>query len=200
MKQVYVSYETQDPGTAGWYKFCPFCRTELAVRTHGRLPRPTCQACGFVQFQNPAPVVSILILHNGKVLLGKRQASPGAGKWALPSGYVEYGDNFLTTAIQEAREETGLEVEIQGILNVVSSFFAPGFHFLTIYVMVTVLGGTLAAGDDLAEVQWFPMSGPWPDLAFEEDVDMLASYAQDSQACLPVDAACAHAVRVHDKE
>jgi len=49
------------------------------------------------------------------------------------------------------------------------------------------LGGALAAGDDLAAVEWFPLSGPLPEMAFQEDVDVLRRLALHRSQGLPVD-------------
>jgi ADP-ribose pyrophosphatase YjhB (NUDIX family) len=100
---------------------------------------------------------------------------------------VEYDDDFLTTAIQEAREETGLDVEVVSILNVVSSFLSPGFHFLAVYVLAQIVGGQLQAGDDLESVAWFPLAGPLPEMAFEEDENLLARCLAEGIEGLPVD-------------
>jgi len=120
-------------------------------------------------------------------LLGKRSSEPGQGKWATPSGYIEYEDDFLTTAIREAKEETGLDVELKSILQVMSSFTAPEYHFLTVYLLAGVVAGELIAGDDVEEVAWFPLSGPWPELGFQEDVDVLEAYARTRFEGLPID-------------
>lgn len=180
MKQIYVSYDRKNHPAGDVFRYCPYCRTELTIREIGGKARPVCANCGFVRFRNPAPVVSLLIVHNDQVLLGKRSEEPGRGKWATPSGYIEYEDDFLTTAIREAKEETGLEVEIDAILNVSSAFLSPQYHFLAVYLRAHVAGGELLAGDDLEAVAWFPLAGPFPELAFVEDVDALDAY---SKAC-----------------
>jgi ADP-ribose pyrophosphatase YjhB (NUDIX family) len=120
------------------------------------------------------------------VLLGRRGGHPGRGTWALPSGYVEYEDDFLATAVRESKEETGLDVRVRSILNVVSSFVSPRFHFLGIYVAAEVAGGELAAGDDLEEVQWVPLLGPLPELGFPEDQHAIELCAGGHRG-LPVD-------------
>ena len=71
--------------------------------------------------------------------------------------------------------------------NVVSSFLSPRFHFLAIYVVARAAGGALAAGDDLAAVEWFPLSGSLPEMAFQEDVDVLHWFALHRSEGLPVD-------------
>jgi 8-oxo-dGTP diphosphatase len=168
-KQVFAHYQREEP-LSDTFKYCPHCRTDLVLAKSGHRLRPTCPGCGFVQHRNPAPTVSILIVDDDQVLLGKRGGDPGKGTWSLPSGYVEYEDDFLITAVREAKEETGLDIEVRSIINVVSSFVSPGFHFLGIYVTAHVVGGELVAGDDLKAAGWFPVAGPLPEMGFEEDV------------------------------
>lgn len=175
LKQVFEHYQRQKP-LDGRYKFCPMCGTSMQPVTNGGVLRSRCISCGFIQHRNPAPTVSVLILDGERVLLGKRARPPGEGTWALPSGYVEFEDDFLTTAVREAREETGLDVEVTSIINVISSFVTPGFHFLGIYVAARVVGGEPAAADDLEEAVWFPVHGPLPEMGFEEDMDILRLY------------------------
>ena len=186
VKQVFAHYDRSGP-LAGGFKHCPSCGTPLALAESGDRPRPTCSNCGFVQYRNPAPTVSVLVVDGDRVLLGKRGGSPGKGTWSLPSGYVDFEEDFLTTAIRETKEETGLDIEVCSIINVVSSFVSPRYHFLGIYVAARVLGGELAAGDDLEEVAWFPLAGPLPEMGFQEDVGIIEMIAQGF-AGLPVDA------------
>jgi 8-oxo-dGTP diphosphatase len=185
VKQVFAHYQREGQ-TSGGFKYCPFCRTDLALAESGHRLRPTCPSCGFVQHRNPAPTVSILVVDDDRVLLGKRGGHPGKGTWSLPSGYVEYEDDFVTTAIQEAKEETGLDVEVRSVINIVSSFVSPRFHFLGIYVTAQVVGGELVAGDDLDAVAWFPLAGPLPEMGFEEDVNVIEMYVNGFRG-LPVD-------------
>ena len=185
VKQVFEHYQRQGQ-LAGEFKLCPFCGTPLLVAESGHKLRPTCPSCGFVQRRNPAPTVSILAVDGDRVLLGKRGGHPGKGTWSLPSGYIEYEDDFLTAAIREAKEETGLDVEVCSVINVVSSFVSPRFHFLGVYVVARVVGGELVAGDDLEAVEWFPVKGPLPEMGFEEDVGIIELYASGFEG-LPVD-------------
>ena len=185
-KQVYNHYQPAGQVVAG-FNYCPSCGAKLALIEKDQVQRPTCSNCGYIQYRNPAPAVSILITDKNRVLLGKRAGEPGKGTWALPSGYIEFDDDFLTTAIHEAKEETGLDVTPHSITNVISSFVSPRFHYLVIYVAVRVVGGELAAGDDLAAVEWFPLSGPLPKLGFVEDLEAIQWYAQEHHKGLPVD-------------
>ncbi len=191
VKQVFAHYERSGHLT-GNFEYCPYCGAQLELAASERRLRPTCPSCGFVQYRNPAPTVSVLIVDGERVLLGRRGASPGKGTWSLPSGYIDYEEDFLTAAIREAKEETGLEVEIRSIINLVSSFVSPRFHFLGIYVAACVVGGKLVAGDDLEETEWFPLEGPLPEMGFQEDVGIIEMYARGFTG-LPVDLAYATA-------
>ena len=186
MKQVYVAYDGKEEPAADRFQYCPRCRTALTIKDVGHKQRSVCPSCGFIRFRNPAPAISLLIVQDDQVLLGKRGGEPGRGKWSTPSGYIEYEDDFLTTAIREAKEETGLDVELKSIIQVVSSFVSPGYHFLAVYLLAGVIGGELMAGDDLEEVAWFPLSGPWPELGFQEDVDVLEAYSRTRFEGLPI--------------
>ena len=185
VKQVFAHYERADQ-LVGGFQYCPFCSTPLVMAKSGHRSRPACSSCGFVQHRNPAPVVSILVVDGDRVLLGKRGGSPGKGTWSFPSGYIDYEEDFLTTAIRETKEETGLDVEVRSIINVVSSFVSPSFHFLGIYVLARVMGGQLVAGDDLEAVDWFPLAGPLPEMGFQEDVAII-EMVRNGFAGLPVD-------------
>ena len=185
LKQVYIHYPINPP-LADPFKYCPHCKGELTVYEFDHRPRSVCSACGFIHFRNPAPVVSLLVVRGDEVLLGKRLGDPGKGLWATPSGYIEYEDDFLTTAVREAKEETGLDVEIKSILNVQSSFVSEKYHFLGIYLLAEVTGGEIAAGDDLESVMWFPLSGPFPELAFSEDKELLEAYSKHRMAGIAV--------------
>jgi ADP-ribose pyrophosphatase YjhB (NUDIX family) len=151
------------------------------------MARPTCPTCGFVQFRNPALAVAVLVAAADRVLLGRRSGSPGAGKWALPSGYIEYDEDFLSGARREVREEMGLEVWLQAIVHVESAFLSPRDHFLTVYLLAEPSGGALRAGDDVVEVAWFPGIGPLPEMAFVQDEALIAAYVAGKLPGMPVD-------------
>ncbi len=191
--QVYSYYDLNSRPPSTGFKYCPHCQSALQPQKLGGRDRPACPQCGFVQYRNPAPVVVFLIVAGNKILLGKRADEPGKGKWAIPSGHIEFEDDFLSTAIREAQEETNLEVEITGILNVISTFYSPNFHYLSIYVTARPVGGSPSPADDLAEVAWFSIGGPLPELAFREDIETLALIAQNGIETLRVDARFANA-------
>ena len=71
-------------------------------------------------YRNPTPTVDIVILKENDLLLIRRGREPFRGKWALPGGFIEYGETAEEAAVREAAEETGLTVELEGILGVYS--------------------------------------------------------------------------------
>ena len=187
MKQVFTAYSGKENGSLGQYKYCPFCGTELSLKEKGGKQRPACPSCAFVQFRNPVPGVVVLIEKEETVLLGKRRGGFGAGKWGLPQGYIEFGEDFLTAAIREVKEETGLDVEIRSVINVVSNLLSPGLHTLAIVLLAGVVSGELRAGDDLEALAWAPLSGPLPEMAFEADEWIIERYQMKLEEGLPVD-------------
>jgi 8-oxo-dGTP diphosphatase len=117
----------------------------------------TCPACGkdVFRYRNPFPTVDIIIRIDAKIVLIERR-NPPAG-WALPGGFVDYGESLETAAVREAREETGLELHDLQQLGAYSDPQRDPRHH-TISVVFTAEGtGTLRAGDDAAKVRLFPI-------------------------------------------
>ncbi|MCD6429664.1 MAG: NUDIX hydrolase [Deltaproteobacteria bacterium] len=108
--------------------FCPNCNYQLT------------------RYRNPVPTVDILISYEGGIVLIERLNPPPG--WALPGGFVDYGESLETAAVREAREETGLEVELISQFHTYSDPQRdPRQH--TISTVFTAVGkGKLQAGDD----------------------------------------------------
>lgn len=129
-----------------------------------------CPHCGgpVVHYRNPVPTVDAVIHIPGRgVVLIRRKNEPLG--WALPGGFVDYGESVETAAIREAREETGLTVELTGILGVYSDPHRdPRQHTMSVVFTAQPVNVTaLAAGDDAGDVAVFPV-GAWPkELAFD---------------------------------
>lgn len=169
------------------FLYCPKCGKKLPVR-EGNFSPLRCASCGYVNYKNPYPGVVVLIEEMGKVLLCRRgPQSFEPGKWCLPGGFMEWNEDFLTTGIREAREETGLDIRIESILSVVSNALSQDLHTLVIVLLGRVNGGRMEAGDDAIEVSWVPLTGPLPDMAFEADAHIIRRYAATRLAGAPVD-------------
>ena len=131
----------------------------------GEPERLVCTACGFVFYLDPKVAVGTIISDSERrVVLVKRAIEPGYGKWVFPGGYVDRGEEVTIAARREAREEAGLEVRIDRLINVYS------YHGRTPVVIVyaaTILGGSLACDDEGLEARFFREDEiPWDELAF----------------------------------
>ena len=167
--------------------FCPVCGSPFHFIDDNGTKRPKCTACGFIYYKNPASAVSILIEDNNRILLGKRgQGSFLPGKWCLPCGFIEFDEDFLTAAIREVKEETGLDVSIHSIINVCSNFLSKEIHSLVIVLLANITGGNLAASDDLESVGWFDLNGILPEMAFAADISIIQRYQVQKIEGLPI--------------
>lgn len=134
-----------------------------------------CPACGAsVQtFRNPFPTVDVIIRMNDKIVLIERKNEPKG--WALPGGFVDYGESFETAAAREAREETGLDLVN---LRQFGAYSDPGRdpRQHNVSVVFTAEGvGTLQGGDDAAHASLFPMDALPAPLCFDHG-KILADY------------------------
>jgi 8-oxo-dGTP diphosphatase len=152
---------------------CTTCGSPTKERAVEGRPRPVCTVCGQVAYLDPKLAVAVLIARDGRILLGKR--GPGTrepGKWSFPAGFVERGERVEVAAAREAREETGLQVEIGTLVGLYSSDGDP--VVLAVYSS-RVIAGEPCAADDLTELGWFPFSD-LPELAFPRDRQILDAW------------------------
>lgn len=110
------------------------------------------------------PIVGVgaVVIGPGGVLLIERGKPPRAGTWSLPGGAQELGETVAEAGQREVREETGLEVEVLGLVDVVDSIRpgpngAPEYHYTLVDVAARVTGGDLRPGGDAADARWFTM-------------------------------------------
>jgi 8-oxo-dGTP diphosphatase len=109
----------------------------------------------------------MLLVENGKILLVKRGRDPYIGHYALPGGFVEYGEKTEEAAIREMKEETGLDVKITYLIGVYSDPARdPRGHTVSVVYEVKRISGNLSSGDDATEAAFFSLS-KLPALAFD---------------------------------
>ena len=162
------------------FAFCPFCGNRLPSESGS-----PCGTCGFVQYKNPLPGISVLIENpDRKLLVGKRKYQ--ADSWCLPCGFIESNENFLTAAHREVKEETGLDIRIAGIVNVVSNIINPQLETLVIVLLAQVIGGVAEPGDDIVDLQWVDAQSI-PRLAFQADAFIMDRYFQGGLKAIAVD-------------
>jgi 8-oxo-dGTP diphosphatase len=112
--------------------------------------------------------VDAIILHHDAVLLIKRGKDPFKGLWALPGGFVEYGETTEQAVLRETREETHLNCSIARLVGVYSDPHRdPRGHTISIVYELSVDSGEVRAGDDAAHASWVPLSALPEVIAFD---------------------------------
>ena len=107
----------------------------------------------------PMVGVGAVIVHDGRVLLVRRNREPLKGEWSVPGGLLELGEKLRDGAAREALEETGVGVEVGEVLDVFDSIFrdADGrteYHFVLVDFLCRAISGEAVAGSDVSEVKW----------------------------------------------
>jgi ADP-ribose pyrophosphatase YjhB (NUDIX family) len=132
--EVIKEYYLNNPPTEKAYNYCPTCKNKLIKKSVDRRQLLTCSKCGFIFWNNPKPVVSILIEKQNKILMIKRGKTPLKDYWVLPGGYIDYEEEPETAIIRETKEETGLSIMISNLIGVYPIDNDPtGMHLDIIY-------------------------------------------------------------------
>jgi len=152
--------------------YCAQCGTQMVTRPVGDKPRRVCPSCGYIHFTDPKVGVGVYVVQEGKILLVRRTMNPGKGKWSIPAGFVDRGEDPAATAVRETAEETNLQVEIIGLVDVYFNPPEQGGASIFILYRAHVVGGQLRAGDDADAAGYFG-SHELPELAFASTRDAI---------------------------
>ena len=179
----YVLYPNDDSHA---YQFCPRCGGSLERRLlkPSEPERLVCMQCGFVFYLDPKIAVGTIIqAGDGRIVLVRRAIEPGYGKWVFPGGYVDRGEPLTAAAIREAREECGLDVRLDALVNIYSY---PGRAPVIVVYAATAIGGTLAVDEESLEAMELNTSAiPWDDLAFRSTHEGLRDYLAGARHPIP---------------
>ena len=157
------------------FKFCPRCGNRLGLEFKDGKSRPVCSSCRYVHFADPKVAACVLVDVDREVLLVRRATTPHQGKWVLPAGFVDAGEDPVAAGVRECREETGLIVRITDLLDVHFANSHPGGADIVIVYKGVVEGGSPEAGDDADEVGFFPPDA-LPPLGFSVTKKVLARW------------------------
>jgi 8-oxo-dGTP diphosphatase len=106
--------------------------------------------------RRPVPCVGVVCLRGPEVLLIKRGKPPREGQWSIPGGRMEWGETVRDAALRELREETGVEAELLGLIEVLDHISEHG-HAVLIDFAARWTSGDVVAGDDAADARFFPL-------------------------------------------
>jgi 8-oxo-dGTP diphosphatase len=159
------------------YRFCPRCGGALESRSlkAGEPDRLVCGACGFVFYLDPKVAVgTIITTEDSRLVLVRRAIEPGYGLWVFPGGFVDRGEELPTAAMREAREESGLDVRLDRLVNIYS--YTDAAVIIVVYA-ATAMGGDLCGDDECLEARLFRADEiPWDELAFRSTREALRDY------------------------
>ena len=162
-------------------RFCPLCGGQLEKISHDGRMRLYCRTCDTIIYENPLPATAAVVIdRNEHLLLVKRGMEPGKGKWCLPGGFVELDESPSEGVLRELHEETGLRGKVDQLIEAVyedSPFYGP---LIIIGYGVTPQGGRLQAGDDAAEVKYFPLTD-LPRVAFDSHQAIINKIARKNR-------------------
>ena len=133
-----------------------------------------CTACDFFAYGPSFPGTEAVILDaEGRVLLGRRAFEPHAGRWDLPGGFLNEAEDPLVALHREVQEETGLTIEVDGLLGMWNEPYQDGRTVLCLTWFARA-SGVMEAADDVTELRWFTAQDvPWDELAFAHDAEAI---------------------------
>src|SRR5688572_8339564 len=137
------------------YQYCPRCGMSVSHKElYGRV-RAVCPQCEWIHFIDPKVAAAVLIEQDGRVLLVRRAGEPFRGFWTLPAGFINGGEDPAEAAVRECLEETGLNVRVTRLFDIVAGREHPnGADFVIVY-HAEVISGELKADDDADAAEWF---------------------------------------------
>lgn len=113
------------------------------------------------EMRHPVPAVAAIIMRDGEILLVRRGAEPGIGKWSVPGGSVEIGERLEEALKREVREETGLEIEVGDLAGLTDLIVKKNdeiqFHYVLIDYFATAMSGEPVAATDACDCRWVPL-------------------------------------------
>jgi ADP-ribose pyrophosphatase YjhB (NUDIX family) len=126
--------------------------------------RRVCEACGFIDYENPKVVVGAVATWEGRILLCRRAIEPRRGYWTIPAGFLEMHESAAEGAARETREEAGAEIEVRDLLAL---YEVTGIGQLYLIFRARLCRPTIEAGEESLEVGLFRWDEiPWQELAF----------------------------------
>lgn len=143
--------------------FCPQCGKTLTTDIRGGKERPICPdtTCGYVFWNNPAPVVAAIVERDGKVILVRSHGWP-EGWYGLVTGFLEYKEMPETAVLREVKEELGLDAQMGGYIGMYP--FYEMNQLIIAYHVIAAAGEIQLDTEELADYREVAIEAvqPWP--------------------------------------
>lgn len=110
--------------------------------------------------ENKRPKVgsAVLVVKDGKILLGERNKKNAKGYWVLPGGGVRWGETIMEAAVREIKEETNLDIELVKFICYKEIMNLPeNYHTITFYHLARPKDTEIKVSDDLSKAGFFPI-------------------------------------------
>lgn len=159
------------------FRFCPRCATALKqVELHDLL-RQHCPACRWIHYPLPNLAATVVIEHEGGIVLVQRDIDPDRGIWHLPIGHVEYGEDPAAAAIREGQEETGLLLAEPRFLSYTHgpSYGDARLFYVVLGFVARAVGGALTGSDEGRAIQVVPLA-QLPPLKWDSQQHAIEAY------------------------
>lgn len=157
------------------FEFCPSCATELEDADDGA--GKECPSCERRWYPNSSPTVGAAIVRDGRALITKRGREPEKGKFDIPGGFLEAGEEPLAGLRREIGEELGVEIDVS-IDDVVQMethrYGKDGGYVLAIGFFARMTSGEPTPADDVADIKWVSLGEVDDvDFAWEHDRELV---------------------------
>lgn len=154
------------------YKYCPKCAGKLESRKLDHTSHPVCTSCDFVFYQNSKPTASAVIVNDqNEVLLIKRAINPHLGKWDIPGGFLENGEDPIEGLKREIKEELSVDIKPIELLTIVVDeygYVKGDFYTLNLFYRSKIKSGEVRLDSENSDYGWFSKENiPWNELAFK---------------------------------
>lgn len=158
------------------YQYCSICGAALITDQHNNL---ACTKCDFVNYRNPRPTVTALVLYDNKLLLTRRARPPFKDQWDLPGGFIDRSETPEVAIKRELQEETGLDIKLTKLFGIYTgnypSDFDP-FDILSIVYLADSPNRELKALDDVSESRWFSRQELPESIAFDSNQKIIKDF------------------------